>query len=378
MKKIIIVQNKPTQFDAPFYALAAREKLFGLHVFYSEGHQDSVDPEIGRMPVWDHLTSDGYPKTFLSELEAGDTQNVCRRILKEKPDLVILCGYFPALHARLAWMLKKKGVRIGLRSDNTRRHSNLKGVKGIIKRLGLPLWLRRYNTWHPVGTLAAEYLRWMAGSEKPVYYFPYSADNAWFEKCAKECQKDRNHIRQEMGFRNDDFIVLGLMKWTQREDPLTLVESIKQVKHRGGAAKLILAGDGPLRPKVAETMAEIKETIYLPGYLPYSQLPKYYAISDLFVHPAVNEPWGVSVNEAMACGVPVLAAEGVGSGRDLIVEGKTGYTFPDGDKDALSDLILKLSQDRNRMHAMGQAAKQRVDAWSYWLTMREMAKALED
>jgi glycosyltransferase involved in cell wall biosynthesis len=377
LKKLIIIQNKPTQFDAPFYALATREKLFGLHIFYSEGYQDPVDPEIGRMPVWDHLDPDGYPKTFLSIGESADPQNVCRRILKEKPDLVILCGYFPLLHVRLAWMLRKNGVRIGLRSDNTRRHSSFKGVKGMIKRLGLPFWLRRYNSWHPVGTLAAEYLRWMARSEKPVYYFPYSVDNAWFENHANAYRKDRDDIRRGMGFCNDDFVVFGLMKWTEREDPLTLVESVKQVNHRGAAVKLILAGDGPLRQKIAETTAGMKESIYLPGYLPYSQLPKYYAISDVFVHPAVGEPWGVSVNEAMACGVPVLAAEGVGSGRDLIVEGKTGYTFPDGDRTALSDRILKLSQDRTRVSYMGEAAKQRVDAWSYALTMREMAKALE-
>jgi glycosyltransferase involved in cell wall biosynthesis len=378
MKKIVIVQNKPTQFDAPFYCLATREKLFELHVFYSEGHKDPVDPEIGRMPVWDHLTSDDYQKTFLSIGEAADTQNVCNRILKEKPNLVILCGYFPLLHARLAWMLRKNGVRIGLRSDNTRRHSSFKGVKGMIKRLGLPFWLKRYNTWHPVGTLAAEYLRWMARSEKPVYYFPYSVDNAWFENQARTFQKDRDNIRHGVGFCKDDFVVLGVMKWTEREDPLTLVESVKQVNHRRRAVKLILAGDGPLRPKVAKTTAEMKDSVYLPGYLPYSQLPKYYSISDVFVHPAIGEPWGVSVNEAMACGVTVLAAEGVGSARDLIVEGKTGYTFPDGDRDVLSGLILKLSKDRTRVTYMGEAAKQRVATWSYTLTMREMVKALDD
>jgi glycosyltransferase involved in cell wall biosynthesis len=378
MKKIVIVQNKPTQFDAPFYSLAVEEKLFGLHVFYSEGYQDPVDPEIGRMPVWDHLATDSYPKTFLSSEEAADPQNAYSCILKEKPDIVILCGYFPTLHARLAWMLKKKGVRIGLRSDNTLRHSSFKGIKGMIKQLGLPFWLRLYNTWHPVGTLAAEYLRWMARSEKPVYYFPYSVDNAWFEKCANEFQKDRIHIRREMGFCKDDFVVLGVMKWTEREDPLTLVESIKQINHRVGTVKLILAGDGPLRPNVAETTAGMKGSIYLPGYLPYSQLPKYYAISDVFVHPAIGEPWGVSVNEAMACGIPVLAAEGVGSGRDLIVEGKTGYTFPDGNNSALAEIILKLYHDRDNVNLMGQAAKKQVQKWSYALTMREMTKALED
>jgi glycosyltransferase involved in cell wall biosynthesis len=377
LKKIIIIQNKPTQFDVPFYSLAAAKKLFDLHVFYSEGHQGSVDPEIGRVPVWDHLNSVNYPNTILSAELVGKPVAVCNLILSEKPDLVILCGYYPILHGKLAWFLKRKRIRIGLRSDNTLQHSTFKGFKGLIKRLALPLWLRMYDTWHPVGTLADEYLKNISGTSRPVYYFPYSADNEWFAGKAEKHRKNRDEIRNQMGFRKTDFVVLGIMKWNKRENPLTLINAVKQINQIGHSLKLILVGDGPLRDEVKNAASPIINSLCLPGYLPYSHLPKYYAVSDLFVHPAVNEPWGVSVNEAMACGVPVLAAEGVGSGRDLIVEGKTGYTFPDGDKDALSDLILKLSQDRNRMYAMGEAAKQRVDAWSYSLTMREMVKALE-
>lgn len=377
MKKLVIVQNKPTQFDVPFYAMAAAKRVFGLHVFYSDVHQDPVDPEIGRAPVWDNLVPDSYPSTILTPRQVSAPVQVCKLILEEKPDLVILCGYSPLLHAKLSWLLKSKGVRIGLRSDNTLQHSRFEGGKGLVKRLLLPLWLRRYDTWHPVGTLAGEYLKRIAGAKRPVHYFPYSADNDWFAVQAERHSEHRCDIRKQMGIHDKDFVVLGIMKWNEREDPLTLINGIKQVVKTGKPVRLILLGDGPLRREIKEAAAEMGDSIFMPGFLPYSHLPKYYAVSDVFVHPAVGEPWGVSVNEAMACGVPVVAAEGVGAGRDLIISGKTGYTFPNGDSRALAEVLHKLHSGKEKIRAMGEAARHQVKKWGYDRTMNEMINALE-
>ena len=63
------------------------------------------------------------------------------------------------------------------------------------------------------------------------------------------------------------------------------------------------------------------------GYVKYPELPKYYGISNLFVHISNNEPWGVSVQEAMATGLPIITSEFVGSSVDLIENGKNGFTY---------------------------------------------------
>lgn len=378
--RLIIVQDKPTQFDAPFYAFATRQARFDLKVYYTfEPHDRGsvADPEIGRAPLWDHLSDCAYP---VSDPMVGDTDPLARLtqdIVRQRPNLVILCGYYPPLHARLAWRLKRAGVRIGLRSDNTLQHSRFHGVKGAIKHLVLPYWLKRYDTWHPVGTLAQRYLETTARTRKPTFLFPYSVDNDWFAAGSARYRLQREFLRAGMAMSSADFVILGILKWHPREDPITLLDAVARLRERRPTAKLVLVGDGPLREAVRAKAAHLDDGVYLPGYVAYSELPRYYAASDVFVHPAVDEPWGVSVNEAMACGLPVVAASGVGAGADLIANGETGFMFPNGDSAALCERLLLLMDDRELRLRMGQAAGRRITEWSYQRTLQDMIGALE-
>jgi len=281
------------------------------------------------------------------------------------------------MHALLAILLKLRGIRIGLRTDGTLRHSRFVGIKGLVKRAVLPFWFRQYDTWHPVGTLARRYLEVMAGTSRPTFLFPYNVDNAWFMKNAGEWRGRRDQVRMGMGLLPTDFVILGVMKWHPREDPLTLIDAFRQVRLNHPAARLVLVGDGPLRDQVHARLDGLGVIVCLPGYVPYSDLPKYYAMADVFAHPAVGETWGVSVNEAMACGLPVVAAEGVGAGADLIVESKTGFVFPDHDSGRLAEILVRLISDPALTKRMGRQAREEIETWSYEQTYLEMARAVK-
>ena len=376
--KLIIIEKKPTQFDVPLYDYLSRKASFNLMVYYTQTHigtDDLFDPEIQRVPAWDHLGSCEY---FRKDLKKDETvKAVVDEIAGFHPDLVIFCGYFPVFHAKLAWLLKKKGCRIGLRSDNTMPHSNFSGVKGVVKKQILPSWLKLYDTWHPVGSLARQYLEKISAAKRPTYFFPYNVDNDWFARESTRHRQERDVLREKIGFSPDDRIVLGIMKWNDREDPLTLIDAFVWLRKRCQNARLILVGDGPLRDVVHAKTECLRKNIFLPGYISYSGLPKYYGISDVFVHPAVHECWGVSVNEAMACGLPVVAAGGVGSGTDLIVEGITGATYPNHDSESLFNKLMLMMKDHELLVAMGRAAQQKISGWSYEQTQREFERALE-
>lgn len=372
-KTITIVQNVPTQFDVPLYQKITEEQPFKLIVYYTQTYlsttpNEKFDPEIGRSPEWDHLKNAKYDRRDLTATEAKNAQVVAQKIIAEQPDIVILSGYYPRLHAKLAILLKLKGIKIGLRSDNTIAHSDLSGIKGWLKRTALSYWLKIYDSWHPVGTLAREYLETISGTTKPTFYFPYNVNNDWLAETASNWRSHCDEVRQTLSIPTNAYIVLGIMKWHPREDPLTLVKAFAKLHQEIPNTFLILVGDGSLRPDIEQEIEPFKNAVFLPGYVPYTELPKFYGISDIFVHPAVNEPWGVSVNEAMACGLPVITSDGVGSRIDLVQEGKNGFVFPKQDIQSLAKTLINCSQNDAISPEQCQIT---MKQWSYQTTIAQ-------
>ena len=152
----------------------------------------------------------------------------------------------------LVIFLRLLGQRIGLRSDNTLRHTTFHGLRGKFRRLGIGPIQRLFHTWHPVGEQAHTYIRVLSGVERPSYRFAYAVDNDWFAAQSSLSRKQRSLFLGEQRWPEDAFVVLGIMKWNQREDPLTLVIAFKKLQQLVPRARLVLVGDGPLRDEVFE------------------------------------------------------------------------------------------------------------------------------
>ncbi len=73
---------------------------------------------------------------------------------------------------------------------------------------------------------------------------------------------------------------------------------------------LVFVGDGPARSALLQCAAVINPgSIHFAGFAQRELLPAYYALADAFVFPTHTDPWGLVVNEAMACGLPVISSE---------------------------------------------------------------------
>ena len=371
---LVIIQDVPTQFDEPLYERIAREGQIKLVVRYSATMDGNarVDPETGRAPQWDHLPPRGFDGRPLRPDETAHPARLARQLAAMKPGLVLLCGYYPPLHARLAIHLKRLGVRIGLRSDNTLPHSSFKGLRGIAKLIVLPHLLAMYDTWHPVGSLAEQYLKHIARRERPVFRFPYCVDNEWFIQRSDAVRADRSAARRRYGLRDEDFVILGVCKWAEREDPMTLVDAFVELTGRVENARLVLVGDGPLAADIDRRLKDVEDRVVRPGLVPYSALPMLYAIADVFVHPAKHEPWGVSVQESLACGTSVIASHGVGSMVDL-PQAAACRAFRTAD---VSELVAQVTEVAQSPPSPSSVRTSMPTSWSYGVTINGFSTAV--
>lgn len=84
-------------------------------------------------------------------------------------------------------------------------------------------------------------------------------------------------------------------------------------------------------------------TVYFPGFRQIGELPRFYAHAGCFIHPALEEPWGLVINEAMASGLPVLSSSNVGAAEELINEGVNGWTFNPREVNELRNHLVKMA-----------------------------------
>jgi Glycosyltransferase len=104
--------------------------------------------------------------------------------------------------------------------------------------------------------------------------------------------------------------------------------------------------------------------VFLPGFRQIDELPQFYAHACCFIHPAISEPWGLVINEAMACSLPVLSSTNCGAAEELVCDGVNGYLFDPLNTAAITrclQIFLNLSPElRAEMGAASALTLERV------------------
>jgi glycosyltransferase involved in cell wall biosynthesis len=371
-----IVQQTPTQFDDPFYRYLVQESSLQFVVYYygSSGSDAKEDFEIGRQVGWGSSPDRGYPARFW--LGLGSLQ-FAARVIKAKHELIIISGYSHAHALCTAILGKMRGIPVGLRSDNVLPARPAKDLRWLLKSLAYPSLFGLYTTAHPVGEQAGEYLMRFGFNEASLFRFPYGVNHQWFARESLNKREAPDELRASWGLPANAKVVCGVMKFSDREDPVTLVKAFLSARQQLPALALLLVGDGPLKRDVEEAAGEqLGKSIILTGYLSYSMLPSVYASSDLFVHTA-RGAWEVSVNEALACGIPVVASDAVGSVYELVIPNLLGRSFRHGDIDDLARCILCVVNDPELRERASREGIESLRTWDYPATAKRLQAAVE-
>ena len=167
-------------------------------------------------------------------------------------------------------------------------------------------------------------------------------------------------------------LYVGLL--TPRKGVLDLIEASRALKAEGIDHELQLLGGTPDEgPAAAEPVLDAaRGHATLLGTRPPEQMPQAYAAADVFCLPSWWEAMPLSVLEAMAAGLPVVASD-VGEVRRIVAEGETGFVVPAQSPAALAQALGKLLVDRPAAQDMGAEGRRRVEeAFSSDATSRQI------
>jgi len=178
---------------------------------------------------------------------------------------------------------------------------------------------------------------------------------AWQQPC------DRAAFLREFGLPDDVPVAGMLAQFIPRKGHRHLLAALPEVLRQHPDLQVLLFGKGPLLPEVRSAIAAqgLDGQVHLAGFRP--DLARWLGCLDLVVHPADMEGLGVSLLQAAAAGVPIIAAR-AGGMPEVVEDGRNGLLIAPGDVTALAGAMRRLLGDPALRTEMGRHGRARIDA----------------
>ena len=194
---------------------------------------------------------------------------------------------------------------------------------------------------------------WTRGVDRTVFD-PSRRDPAW---------------RQEYGLAEDDVAIVFLGRLVMEKGLGIFAETMGELTRRGIKHRVLVIGDGPARDWFARQMPQA----IFAGFQTGPDLGRALASGDVFFNPSVTETFGNVTLEAMASGLPVVAAGATGS-SSLVSDGETGRLVPPGSATAYADALAPYCSDPQLRREHGEAGERRARAYDWDAINGEVAK----
>jgi len=354
--RVAFVTSHPIQYQVPvFRCLAARKDIEFTVLFAMLPDAAAQGAGFGVAFEWDIPLLEGYQYRILKNVSKSpgvthfsgcDTPEVQSVLRELEIDVVVVNGWVVKTCLQALWACKRLGIPCIVRGEanNLRKRS---WWKRILQRQ----LVRRYDAFLPIGRANREFYRSHGIPESRMFDAPYCVENDRFARAAVIAESHRSELRAQWNIPEDAVCFLYCGKFEHKKHPVELVEAFLRAHQSVRASQephrpihLLMVGDGELRatceslvPSVLTSRHSSLAAVTFTGFLNQTEIVNAYVAADVLVLPSdAGETWGLVANEAMACGIPAIVSDHVGCASDLIVSGKTGWTFTMGDWDELS------------------------------------------
>ena len=149
-------------------------------------------------------------------------------------------------------------------------------------------------------------------------------------------EKYFEEIRQQHNISRNEIVLLYVGRLIKEKGIQDVIHVIDKLRKDEFPIKLLVVGDGIYRNEL-EDLSINSNGIIFTGEIGYEELPKYCYASDILVLPTYDDVWGLTINEGMACGLPIITSTSAGAYLDLIYN--NGCVYEAGNKKALESCI---------------------------------------
>jgi glycosyltransferase involved in cell wall biosynthesis len=283
------------------------------------------------------------------------------RLKNFSPDVMVCGGYnYVASWQALMWARRRR-VKFILWSE-----SNAQDTRGQRKPIEFlkAQFRKRCDGFVAPGKAAGEYLRMLGAPAESIFTAPNAVDNDFFAAQAAAVRREPDSFRKKFGLPQRFVLFVGRL--VPEKGVFDLLQAYAKLESGlRSEVGLVFAGDGAAREKLAQQAKRIAPgTISFPGFAQREDLARLYALAEALALPTHSDPWGLVVNEAMACGLPIIVSNVAGCSADLVEDGWNGYVVPPRDPPKLSVAIDALARQPGLRQAMSVRSSERIRNYS--------------
>lgn len=255
------------------------------------------------------------------------------------PAVVAVNGYsFRESKTILSWCANNRRPAI-LMSDSKKNDAPRNFFKELVKgRI-----VRKFSAYFCAGPAHRDYLIELGAPADKIVLGYDVVDNEFFRDPANATNK-----ATLPGLDADTPFLLASSRFVPRKNIPLLICGYRDYASSVSASdqdplRLIVLGDGEQRSEIEAIVGE-DSNITLAGFRSTADIVAYYHAASAFIHPSLQDQWGLVVNEAMAAGLPVVVSETAGCAESLVKSGENGFLFDPKNRNELTEKLIEFHE----------------------------------
>lgn len=360
--RVVVLSEIIAPYRISVFNALARHDGIDLHVvFLAES-----DPTLRQWLVYKDEIRFSYQVLPSRRLRFGGHKILLNRGLKNSlqrgaPDAIVCGGYnYLASWQAKSWARRNRVPFILWVESTARDRPNRNRVFEFMKAR----FMRGCRAFVVPGKSSFEYVRSYGAAEEDIFTAPNAVDIDLFARRAAEVRQDAAMHRQALQLPARFFLFVGRL--VPEKGVFDLLDAYGKLSAELRAEiGLVFVGEGVARSELSRRADDIVPgRIHHAGFAQREQLGAYYALADVLVFPSRTDPWGLVVNEAMACGLPVISTEAAGCTADLVEDNWNGRIVCSGDVGQLASAMEELARNPVLRSRMGNHSRERIQGYS--------------
>jgi glycosyltransferase involved in cell wall biosynthesis len=350
--RVVLITEIIAPYRIPVFNALARHERLDLHVIFLaetdkklrqwDVYKNEIRFSHQVLPSWRWRAAKG---NFLFN------RGLWSALIRVSPQAIICGGYnYAASWEALLWARRHKTAFVLWSESNGR---DARAGRALVEWLKV-YFLKRCDGFVVPGKASFEYLKSLGASDASILTAPNAVDNSLFAAAAENARGKTIEVREKLRLPSRFILFVGRM--VREKGIFDLLEAYAKLESSlRSEVGLVFAGDGVCRGELAEKAERISPgAVYFPGFAQREDLAAMYALAETLVLPTHSDPWGLVVNEAMACGLPIIVSSVAGCSADLVEDGWNGYVVPPLDPEKLRvaiDSVVRQPELRRQMSA---------------------------